>query len=227
MIFASTGRLVATDIWLAGNVAAMPTPATIGLLALAALLLAVLPGPAVLYIVNRSIAQGRRAGVVSALGIATGALVHVTAAALGVSAVLATSALAFSVVKYAGAAYLIFLGLRTLRRGDDIQAVGLAPDPHRRIYSQGVVVNVLNPKTALFFLSFLPQFVDPDVGPALPQLLTLGAVFIVVALASDLTYALASAAIGLRLEARPGARRARRWVSATVLCGLGVTAATQ
>lgn len=205
----------------------MPTPATIGLLALAALLLAVLPGPAVLYIVNRSLAQGRRAGVVSALGIATGALFHMTAAALGVSAVLAASAVAYSVVKYAGAAYLIFLGFRTLWRGDDVQSVGLDPDPHRKVYAQGVVVNVLNPKTALFFLSFLPQFVDPGLGPALPQLLVLGVVFIVVALASDLTYAFAAAAVGRLLEARPGTRRARRWVSATVLLGLGVVAATQ
>ncbi len=211
----------------AGTLSGMPTAGTVGLLALAALLLAVLPGPAVIYIVNRSLAQGRRAGVVSALGIATGGLVHMFAAALGVSAVLAASAVAFSVVKYAGAAYLVYLGFRTLRHGDDLQAVGLGPDPHRKVYAQGVVVNILNPKTALFFLSFLPQFVDPGLGPAFPQLVVLGVVFIVVALASDMTYALAAAAIGRVLERRPGARRARRWVSATVLFGLGATAATQ
>lgn len=197
------------------------------MLALAALLLAVMPGPAVLYIVNRSVVQGRRAGVVSALGIATGGLVHMLAAALGVSAVLAASAVAFSVVKYAGAAYLIFLGFRTLRRGDDVQSVPLDPDSHRKVYAQGVVVNVLNPKTALFFLSFLPQFVNPTLGPAFPQLLVLGLVFIGVALASDLTYALAAAAIGRVLDRRPGARRARRWVSAAVLFGLGAVAAGQ
>src|ERR687887_2649460 len=131
----------------------------LGLFAIAAGALIVGPGPAVLYIVARSVHQGRRAGLVAALGVAAGGLVHVAGAVLGFSALLASSALAFSAVRWLGAAYLIFLGVKTLRRGDEGEAAAAPPPaPPRRLFAQGFVVNVTNPKTALFFLAFLPQF---------------------------------------------------------------------
>ncbi len=205
----------------------MPSPGTLARLAVAAYLLAVIPGPAVIYIVNRSIAQGRRAGALSALGIASGGLVHVAAATLGISALLAASAMAFSVVKYSGAAYLVYLGVKALRDGGIIEGATVEEASGRRIFGQGVMVNVLNPKTAIFFLSFLPQFVRPEMGPVTGQMLVLGLVFIVVALTSDLIYALASARIRSTLAARRGVRRAGRWVSGGVLFGLGAVAVTE
>ena len=150
----------------------MPAWATLGVFALAALALLAVPGPSVLYIVTQSIRDGRRAGLVSMLGIQTGALVHVTAAALGLSALLVSSATAFDAVKFAGAAYLIYLGARRLLGRDEPDLT----DPReqvelRRLYTQGIVVNVLNPKTALFFFALLPQFVDPARGPVFVQVL--------------------------------------------------------
>src|SRR6266481_8916449 len=136
-----------------------------------AALLLVIPGPAVTYVVSRSIGQGRTAGLLSVLGIVVGTLLHVTAATLGLSALLASSILAFQFVKYLGAAYLIYLGIRTLRR-DDSELLPAANGDRRllHIFVQGALVNVLNPKTALFFLAFLPQFVDPSLGhPSLPS----------------------------------------------------------
>ena len=141
----------------------MPDPPAIGVYVFAALALLIVPGPSVLYIVTRSIDQGQRAGLVSVLGIHVGTLVHIFAAAAGLSALVLASATAFSAVKYAGAVYLIELGLWTLlsRRAEPDVALG-GERNLRRAFSQGVIVNVLNPKTALFFLAFLPQFVDPN-----------------------------------------------------------------
>lgn len=201
----------------------MPTAPTLLVFLLASYALAVVPGPAVLYIVNRSLGQGRRAGVYSALGIATGGVVHVLAAAAGLSAVLASSAIAFSVVKYAGAAYLVYLGMRALRSGDlALQPVATS---NRRAFGQGVVVNVLNPKTALFFLSFFPQFIHPEDGRVVAQMLALGAVFITAALSSDLVYAVAAGSIRRLLLSHPPLRRAHRYVNAAVFFGLGGFAA--
>lgn len=139
----------------------MPSAEVFAAFAVASLALLVVPGPSVLYIVTRSMDQGRAAGLVSVLGIHTGSIVHVAAAALGLSAILASSALTYGIVKYVGAAYLIWLGIRALRCRDQ-ERPDVAGKGHslRRVYAQGVVVNVLNPKTALFFLAFLPQFVD-------------------------------------------------------------------
>lgn len=134
-------------------------PTKLYLFIIASLALLLVPGPAVLYIIGRSVSQGRPAGVASVLGIEVASLVHVTAAALGLSAILLSSALAFNVVKYLGAAYLIYLGIRTLLSKDKAPEEAAAkPDSLRRIFTQGVVVNLLNPKTALFFFAFLPQF---------------------------------------------------------------------
>ena len=151
----------------------MPDRGAFLVFALASLALAIVPGPAVLYIVAQSVQGGRRAGVVSALGVSTGGMVHVAAAVIGLSAVLAASATAFTIVKIAGAVYLVWLGIRTLLSRDDSIAGRRAEPTMARTYRQGVIVNVLNPKTALFFLAFLPQFVDPD-GSTRGQLALLG-----------------------------------------------------
>jgi threonine/homoserine/homoserine lactone efflux protein len=204
----------------------MPTGATIALFLLAATALAVVPGPAVAYIVTQSIDQGRRAGLVSALGVASGGLVHVAAATVGLSALIASSATAFTVVKLVGAAYLIVVGIRRIVAGDTEEAEPRAlRAPLRRVYRQGVIVNVLNPKTALFFLAFLPQFVDPHRGAVWPQVAVLGVIFVSVAVLSDMTYALVSDAIAGRLRRTGTGARVRRWLTGGVFVVLGITAA--
>ena len=203
----------------------MPSPEVFAAFAGASLALLIVPGPSVLYIVTRSMDQGRSAGLVSVLGIHTGTIVHVVAAALGLSAILASSAVSFQVVKYAGAAYLIWLGVKALRERHEEASEGR--DRERslgRIYAQGVVVNVLNPKTALFFLAFLPQFVD--VGkPVTAQVLVLGMTFILLGFVSDGSYALASARVARTFAARRRPSAARRWLPGLTLIGLGVAAA--
>jgi threonine/homoserine/homoserine lactone efflux protein len=206
----------------------MPTPATLALFAGACMALLVVPGPSVLYIVTRSIGQGRRAGLVSVLGVEAGALVHVAAAALGLSALLASSLVAFNLVRYLGAAYLVWLGVRALlgRDGHD----GREPErpggvPLGRLFGQGLVVNVLNPKTTLFFLAFLPQFVDPGAGPATPQVLVLGMVWVLLALLSDGCYALLAGALGGRLRRSVAAGRRVGRLAGGVYIGLGAVAA--
>ncbi|MBC8171888.1 MAG: LysE family translocator [Anaerolineae bacterium] len=192
----------------------------------AAISLLLLPGPAVLYIVTRSIHQGRRAGIVSVLGIQTGTLFHVTAAALGLSAILMSSALAFGIIKYLGAAYLIFLGIRTLMtRPAPTADSQLEPVSLKRIFSQGVIVNVLNPKTALFFFAFLPQFVDPARGAVGLQLLLLGCLFTGLAMLTDSSYALLAGTFGQWLKRSRAFARMQRYVAGTVYIGLGVTTA--
>ena len=202
---------------------ATPDAATLGLFALAALLLLVTPGPAVLYIVARSLEQGRRAGLVSMLGVHVGTLVHVAAAAIGVSAVLAASATAFAVVKYVGAAYLIYLGVRRIRDRRSVLATELAPAaPLRRAFLDGVVVNVLNPKTALFFLAFLPQFVDVGRGAIGAQILALGVVFVLLGLMTDGAYALMAGTAAQWLRAQPRFLVSERWISGGMYIGLGI-----
>jgi threonine/homoserine/homoserine lactone efflux protein len=204
----------------------VPTPETFALFGVAALALIVVPGPAVLYIVAQSIDRGRLAGVVSALGVAVGGLVHVTAAAIGLSSLLVSSASAFNVVKYAGAAYLVGLGLWTLlhRRVDTSAAVPRERKLSRRFW-QGVVVNVLNPKTALFFFAFLPQFVDPDKGSAALQIGMLGLVFVVLAVLSDSLWALAAGTASERLRGNRRFLAVQRYVSGSVFVGLGAVTA--
>jgi threonine/homoserine/homoserine lactone efflux protein len=204
----------------------MPTGSTIALFLLAATALAVVPGPAVAYIVTQSIDQGRRAGLVSALGVASGGLVHVAAATVGLSALVASSATAFTVVKLVGAAYLIVVGIRRILAGDTEETEPRAlRAPLRRIYRQGAIVNVLNPKTALFFLAFLPQFVDPHRGAVWPQVAVLGVIFVSVAVLSDMTYALVSDAIAGRIRRTGTGAKVRRWLTGGVFVALGITAA--
>jgi threonine/homoserine/homoserine lactone efflux protein len=197
----------------------VPSLQTIALFSLAAAALAVVPGPAVTYIVTQSIDKGRRAGVVSALGIGGGGLVHVAAATVGLSALIASSATAFTAVKLVGAAYLIVVGLRRLLTRDDERAPADVA-PNERIFAQGVVVNVLNPKTALFFLAFLPQFAD-----SAAQIAFLGCLFVGIALCSDSLYAVLAAGLAGRLRRGRAAARIRRWLSGGIFVALGVSAA--
>jgi threonine/homoserine/homoserine lactone efflux protein len=200
--------------------------ARLGLFFAAATLLLLTPGPAVLYIVARSIHQGRVAGLVSMLGIAVGTLVHVLAAALGLSALLASSAAAYAVIKYAGAAYLVFLGLRQLLRREPEEAAQAAPPERlRRIFGNGILVNVLNPKTALFFLAFLPQFVDVSRGSVSGQLVLLGLLFTIMGMTSDAIYAILAGTAGGWLRANRRFTGVQRYVTGGVYVGLGVAAA--
>ena len=194
----------------------------------AALALLLVPGPAVLFIVSRAIEQGRRAGLVSILGIHAATLVHVAAAALGLSAILASSALAFSAVKYAGAAYLIWLGVRKLMHPAapaDAAPPRRGGGDHGRLFRDGFMVNLLNPKTALFFLAFLPQFVAPARGGVAGQIACLGLLFIALGLLTDTAYALAAGTLGQAMRHSRAWLRVERYVGGAVLIGLGVTAA--
>src|SRR5580704_15838872 len=194
------------------------SPSALLLFVTGALLLLVVPGPAVLYIVSRSIGHGRPAGLVSAMGIATGTLFHVAAATLGLSALLASSAMAFQFVKYVGAAYLIFLGIRVLRGGDSGILEAASGQPRlRRIFGHGVLVNLLNPKTALFFLAFLPQFVDPAKGHAGLQIFELGVLFALMGWCSDSLWALAAGTVAHRLRESARLRLVQRNVSGGIL----------
>jgi len=203
----------------------MPDLTHLPLFILASAVLLLTPGPAVLYIIARSVDQGRRAGLVSVCAIEVGNFTHVIAATLGLSALLFSSALAFSIVKYLGAAYLVYVGLRKLFTRDAMHATG---NNHlqslRRIFSQGVVVATLNPKTALFFVAFLPQFVDPSQGSIAGQILVLGCIFVVMAVVSDSMYALLAGTVGQWLKSSHSVVRAERYVAGSVYIGLGVTA---
>jgi threonine/homoserine/homoserine lactone efflux protein len=204
----------------------VPDPSRLALFAGAALLLLIVPGPAVLYVVTQSVSHGRRAGLASVAGITTGTLVHIAAATIGISALLASSALAFDVFKYAGAAYLIVVGLRRL--------AGLERPAERsvtaerdlgRLYRQGIVVNLLNPKTALFFLAFLPQFVEPSRGAAWAQILVLGLFFALLGSLSDSSWALVAGTLGERLRRSVRFPQVQRYASGSVFVGLGAVAA--
>jgi len=204
----------------------LPEWSSLSIFIVAGLVLLLTPGPAVLYIVTRSIDQGRRAGLISMLGVHVGTLAHVAAAAAGLSALLAASATAFSVVKYLGATYLIYLGIRRLLD----RAAGSAPgDPRarrlRRAFLDGVVVNILNPKTALFFLAFLPQFVDVSRGSVGAQILCLGLLFVLLGTLTDGLYAVSAGAAAQWLRGNPGFLANERWISGSMYIGLGVAAA--
>jgi threonine/homoserine/homoserine lactone efflux protein len=201
---------------------ALPDSTAVWLFAVAALALLAIPGPAVLYVVVQSAEQGRRVGLASVAGVHLGTLVHVAAAAAGVSAILVASASAFAVVKFAGAAYLVYLGIRRLATRTPDADVSPAQPSLRHAFLRGAAVNVLNPKTALFFLAFLPQFVSPARGPVWTQALVLGLLFVALGLVSDSLYALAAGTLGSAIRRR---RRALRYGSGIVFIGLGAAAA--
>lgn len=192
----------------------------------AALALLLAPGPAVLYIVARSIDQGSFAGIISVLGIGLGSLIHVIAAALGLSALLVSSALAFMIVKYLGAAYLIYLGMTTLfKKSAPIDEEKPQEQSLFQIFRQGVIVNVLNPKTALFFFAFLPQFVDAGNGSVSLQILFLGALFTTMAIFTDSVYALLAGRLGHLLKNNPRFLKLQSYLSGGTYIVLGVTTA--
>ncbi|MEP7293228.1 MAG: LysE family translocator [Chloroflexota bacterium] len=205
----------------------MPPIANFSLFFVASLALLLTPGPAVLYIVTRSVDQGRKAGLISVLGIETGNLVHVFGAALGISALLLSSAVAFDLVKYLGAAYLITIGVRKLLTPVKREVVVVTREKNlRATYFQGVMVGALNPKTALFFLAFLPQFVDASQGQVTLQTLMLGIVFAVMAVFTDGAYALLSGTAGGWLKTSAWYLRFQRYIAGSIYIGLGLIAAT-
>ena len=202
----------------------MPSWDTLLIFTAAALAMNISPGPSNLYVMSRSVAQGAGAGIVAAGGLATGSLAHVAAAAFGLSVVFQASAVAYGALKLAGAAYLIWLGLRTLfgSRGRELSLQDVPRRPGFRIFRESALVEILNPKTALFFLALLPQFVDVTAGPIVPQVLLLGLIVTLTAIPCDLAVALASGSLARLLARRPLYRRIQDWLSGSVLIGLGL-----
>ena len=196
----------------------------------AAVLLAIAPGPGMLYVLARSLAGGRREGVLSALGTFLGGMVHVFAAALGISIILAKSALAFATVKYVGAAYLCFLGVRMIldarREKESVEFITEATRPARNPLWQGVATEVLNPKTALFFLSFIPQFVSRGSGHVFLQFVTLGTISVVLNTTADLIVIALAGPLGERIRASSVFRRRQRTATGAIMIGLGTYLAT-
>jgi threonine/homoserine/homoserine lactone efflux protein len=207
----------------------MPDASTYALFVAAALALLLVPGPAVVYVVARSVSGGRLTGLVSVLGIELGTLTHVAFAAAGLSAIVASSVVAFSVVKWLGAAYLVYLGLKQIfgRGGGEEEAPSTGSGESRvRVFYQSVLVQILNPKVALFFLAFLPQFVDPSRGAAWIQIVVLGATLAFLGLITDGLYALLGGTAGAWIRKRGGSmRRAGRYVTGGIYIALGAVAA--
>ena len=204
----------------------MPDVGSIITFAIASVALLLIPGPAVIYILNRSVSDGREVGLSAVAGLELGNLVHAIAASAGLSAVLATSATAFNTVKWLGAGYLVFVGLRTLLTRPAAVATESTSVSRRRTFVQGIVVNTLNPKVALFFLSYLPQFIDPDKGAAWSQALVLGITFVLIGCVTDGMYALTASALRDKLLSGRTLPFVQRYVAGTVFIGLGVVAAT-
>jgi threonine/homoserine/homoserine lactone efflux protein len=202
----------------------LPEPTVFVAFLAATIALILLPGPDTFYIAARSLHQGRLAGVIAALGISCGLLVHVTAAALGISSLLAYAPIAFEVIRYAGAAYLLYLAWTTVTAGD-VAAASVAeamPLDRWRIWRQAALTNLLNPKIIMFFLAFLPQFAQPSAGPVWLQMASLGAVFIALGFSYSIAVALIAAGIGRRLRRYPSFRRTQRWLTGTTLGGLAL-----
>lgn len=209
----------------------MIASATLGLFVLAALALLLIPGPAVTYIVTRSLTQGRRIGLASVAGVELGGAVYAVAATLGLTGILLESALAFDLVKYVGAAYLAYLGISRLVARRDSVPPERGPTTPRRAFTSGFLVELLNPKTAMFFVAFLPQFVNPAAGDVTVQLLTLGLIFVALGSCTDSLYTVAASAGGTRLmrwlDGRSSPRRWQRYAQAGVYIGLAAVAALE
>ncbi|WP_188067549.1 LysE family translocator [Brevibacillus brevis] len=201
---------------------------TIWLFVVAASTLLIIPGPAVLYIMARSIDQGKKAGLVSVLGVSLGGSVHVLAGAIGVSAILMTSATAFHIVKYLGAAYLIYLGCKTLFSKSDSTASEIPKAPRkklRKIFYESALVEVMNPKTALFFLAFFPQFIAPTAGSVTVQFLLLGSIFIILAFISDGLYAVLAASMRKRIVGSTASSKVMNRITGYFYIALGIFSA--
>jgi len=204
----------------------MPSVSTYAVFLATGLALLVVPGPAVLYVVTRSVEMGRAGGIASVAGITTGTVVHIGLASAGLSSLILASVVAFDTVRYVGAAYLVLLGLRRLlTRGSEEIGRTAQPRTRRRAYTQGVIVNLTNPKTIVFIFAFVPQFVDPNARHVWLQVLVLGLSFAALGFVSDSLYALAAGTVADRLRGSAGIARFERWFGGGVLIGLGVAAA--
>src|SRR6266581_1244170 len=203
----------------------MPSPALLAVFALATFVVTATPGPGVLYVVGRAVGGGRRSGLASMLGIETGEAVYIAGAALGITALLATSAIALSVLRYGGAAYLVLLGIRAWRQdaeqaeGGDEAGARAAGRGHWGAYGRGLVVQLLNPKVAVFFLAYFPQFIRPG-QPVAPQVAVLGAIYLAIAVGTDACYVLLAAWLAVRLARTKRARRRRSRFSALMYFAL-------
>jgi len=205
----------------------MPEKAAFFTFLFAALMLNIAPGPDMLYVIGRSVGQGRRAGVVSALGVFVGCWVHILAAAFGIAALLRSSPLAFNLVRYAGAAYLIYLGIRMVVKRTDLSSQQLEPEKLGSIFRQGAITNMLNPKVAIFFLAFLPQFIDARRGSVVLQILFLGLIFNVGGTVVNLAVAYAGGTLGELLRRNQRWARLQQWFTGLVFVGLGLRLAWQ
>jgi threonine/homoserine/homoserine lactone efflux protein len=205
----------------------MPNWSTLSLFIGATSILVFAPGPNTLYIIARGVQQGRKAGIISSLGVQVGTLTHIAAAAFGLSAILLSSALAFQAVKYVGAGYLIYLGVKTLRAKDKGGPAVIQRARLSRVFYQGAVVNLLNPKTALFFFAFLPQFVDATRGPVAAQTVLLGSILMTLGVVSDTVYALLAGSAGAWLRGNLRFLRAQRYFAGSVYLGLGAVTAVK
>jgi len=204
----------------------VPNLSDIVTFAIASLALLVIPGPAVIYVLNRSVADGRNTALAGVAGLEIGNFMHVIAATLGLSAIIAASATAFSTVKWAGALYLVFVGIRTLLSKPTPPDARSTSATARKAFTQGIIVNTLNPKVALFFLSYLPQFIDPDRGSPALQSFVLGSIFVALGCCSDATYALTASALRDRLLTGRALPFVQRYVAGSVFVALGVVAST-
>ena len=204
----------------------MPALSDVITFAIASLALLVIPGPAVIYVLNRSVADGRNTALSGVAGLEIGNFMHVIAATLGLSAIIAASATAFSTVKWAGALYLVFVGIRTLLSKPTPPDARSTSATARKAFTQGIIVNTLNPKVALFFLSYLPQFIDPDRGSPALQSFVLGSIFVALGCCSDATYALTASALRDRLLTGRALPFVQRYVAGSVFVALGVVAST-
>ena len=205
----------------------MPEKAAFFTFLFAALMLNIAPGPDMLYVIGRSVGQGRRAGVVSALGVFVGCWVHILAAAFGIAALLRSSPLAFNLVRYAGAAYLIYLGIRMVVKRTDLSSQQLEPEKLGSIFRQGAITNMLNPKVAIFFLAFLPQFIDARRGSVILEILFLGLIFNVGGTLVNLAVAYAGGTLGELLRRNQRWARLQQWFTGLVFVGLGLRLAWQ
>ncbi len=202
----------------------MPDSETLLIFTVAAMILNVSPGPSNFFVMSRSVEQGTRAGLLSTIGLGAGSVVHVLATTFGVSAIILASATVFSVLKFAGAMYLIYLGIQCFRRTGKAAARGKTPGSKsgKQIFFEGALVELLNPKSALFYLALLPQFVDPAVGPVIPQFLILGTIAIASAIPCDALVAVLSGSFARTINQSTRIQRMQDWLSGSVLLGVGV-----
>ena len=201
----------------------MPLLTTLFLLVALTILVCIVPGPDMLYIISRSTGQGRSAGVVSCLGIATGGLLQTTAVTLGISGFFLVVPIAYDIIKYVGAAYLVYLGIRFILNHEEMQTSSYdRKADFRKAFFQGSLTTLLNPKVALFYVAFLPQFVDPTRGHVPLQLLILGLLFNITSLAVDTSVALLASLLGTWLKRRSRAEKLIHWLTGSLLVGLGV-----